>query len=605
MRIAIIDTGVETKHDALKNCQFIEGLTIMEHEDNSFEVIKDTFEDETGHGTSVLGIICEHINNFNPFIIKLKGIKEKFSEDLLCEGLIEVLKIHDVKIINISMGVITDAPSERLTNLCLEANSRSIFIVASGYSNTAKPCYPAYYENVFGVGKGYFMSEKFYQYIPNNKTNILAKGTHQKIASLNNTYTFSNGTSFATAHFTGILYNLLLNNDNSDRAEIIHKIKRHSTKPIIEVPLNYTKTEEILSYEVSNGQQFSFYSSVDSDVAKVALFPINCLDLRQIILNKSIFDKEIVLGIDFPGCENSIENIDIPIVKRVPTDYELSQFDSVIVSNITDGYGIDDFKLNILRSFIKSNKNIITWNYPIYSIIQQLITNEYHQYSGKLYYPYYSENFMKESYLNLSLPPSENIPSLPIIKMEEHTESFMYQYVLSNALEKSGYNVSNITTDPHGILYENIDIIFPFSTNRMVDLEWEKWGIFLRLAKRLIAHRKQPDIFISGVGNLLQNENTEQSNTDENDLLRNTIFLKGIKPDAYIGIIDSSNINAIEKTYTYLDSVLGIQPLFFITQNSVDTGNRTLRLANKKRVKVVNINDSKKIVKMIENRFSN
>jgi len=212
---------------------------------------------------------------------------------------------------------------------------------------------------------------------------------------------------------------------------------------------------------------------------------------------------------------------------------------------------------------------------------------------------------MKESYLNLSLPPSENIPSLPIIKMEKHIESFIYQYVLSNALEKSGYNVSNIAIDPHGILYKNIDIIFPFSTNRMVDLEWEKWGVFLRLAKRLIAHRKQPDIFISGVGNLLQNQNLDQQHTDEDDLLRNTIFLKGIKPDAYVGVIDLSNINAIEKTYTYLQNVLGIEPLFFVTQNTVDSGNRTLKLAHKKRVKVININDSKKIVKMIENRFSN
>jgi Subtilase family len=605
MRIAIIDTGVETKHDALKNCQSIEGLTVIEHEDNSFEVVKDSFEDEVGHGTSVLGIICQHISKINPFVVKLKGINEKFSEELLCEGLFEVLKIDTIKIINISMGVITDAPSERLTTLCLEAYNRNIFIVASGYSNTAKPCYPAYYENVFGVGKGYFMSEKFYQYIPDNKTNVLAKGTHQKIASLNNAYTFSNGTSFATAHFTGILYNLLLNSDNKDRDEIIHKIKRHSTKPIIEVPLNYTKTEEILSYEVSNGQQFSFYSSVDNDVEKVALFPINCSDLRQIILNKSIFDKEIVLGIDFPGCIDNVDSDEIPIIKRVPNESDLAQFDSVVVSNITDGYGIDDFKLDILRSFIVSNKNIVTWNYPIYSIIQQLIINESHQYTGKLYYPYYSENFMKESYLNLSLPPSENIPSLPIIKMEEHIESFIYQYVLSNALEKSGYNVSNIAIDPHGILYENIDIIFPFSTNRMVDLEWEKWGIFLRLAKRLIAYRKQPDIFISGVGNLLQNDNFEPSHIDENDLLRNTIFLKGIKPDAYIGVIDANNINAIKKTYTYLDSVLGIEPLFFITQNAVDTGNRTLKLAHKKTVRVVNINDSKKIVKMIENRFSN
>lgn len=608
MKVVIIDTGVETTHDVLKHCGAINGLSVIQKEGNSFDIIENSFNDDTGHGTAILGIICEHITALDAYVIKLQGINNKFTEELLCEGLYHALRVADVGIINISMGVITDAPSERLRSLCIEAYQKNIFIVASAYSNASKPCYPAYFENVFGVGKGYFMSEKFYQYIPDNKTNILAKGTHQKIATLNNAFTFSNGTSYAAAHFTGILYNILINIEALNSESILQEIKQNSTQPIIEVPLNYTKTEEVLSYETNSTQQFAFYSSVPNNVKKVALFPINCPEFKHIIKNQALFDKEIVLGIDFPGCTDNLDYTTISIVKQVPNSTELDLFDSVVISNITDGYGIDDFKLDMLTQFVVYDKNIITWNYPIYSIVRQIIAKEKHDYKGKIYFPYYSEDFMKEAYLNLSLPPSESIPSLPLISMEANTTGFGYQFVLSNTLAQKGYSVSNITIEPQGILFENIDIVFPYTSKRMVDLEWEKWGVFLRLAKRLIAYRKQPDIFISGIGHLLNQEIEEDAsdNNNENDMLKNTIFLKGIKPDTYIGVINSTeNLHHIKQSYTYVSNILGIEPLFFITEKPVNQHNRFIKIAHKKRYAVVNINDSKKIVKMIEKRFSN
>jgi Subtilase family len=608
MKIVVIDTGIETNHKALHGCQLIGGITIYEKYDSTFQIIDNSFEDEyePGHGTGILAIIYEHNAGINPYVIKLKSHRESFSENLLCEGIAHALLIEDIKIINISMGVATEAPSDRLRQLCAEAYKRGIFIVSSAYSNSNKPCYPAYFDNVFGVGKGYFMSNKLYQYIPENKINILAKGTNQKVATIGSNFSYTNGTSYATAHFTGILSLLLQKNELRNKEEILKTIKQNSSNPIIEVPLNYTKTEELLSYKVIENNDFTFYSTLDNSVKRVALFPINSQDLRSVVHNMSLFSKEIVIGIDFPECFDSIENVNIPIIKRIPTKDDLALFDSIVISNITDGFGMDDFKLSMLRQFIIYNKNIITWDLPIYSIVKQIITKENHKYTGKIYFPYYSESFMRESYLNLSLPPSESIPSLSVIKMEENNESFVYQYVLSNILENRGYDVSNIVVDPHGILFGNTDIVFPFITKRMVDLEWEKWGVFLRLAKRLVAFRRHPDIFISEISNLLHNYYNEDEINENDELLKKTIFLKGIKPDTYIGVISlQENIRHIEKTYTYLNNVLGIEPLFFLTDKMIDSTNGFMKFSNKKKYIVLNINDSKKIIKMIEKRFSN
>ena len=608
MRIVVIDTGVETSHSSLYGCQLIGGVTIFEKHDSTFQIIEKSFEDEKepGHGTAILGIIYEHNPDIQPYIIKLKSYGENYSENLLCEGIAHALLIEDIRIINISMGVAIEAPSNRLRQLCSQAFDKQICIVASAYSSSNKPCYPAYFDSVFGVGKGYFMSNNLYQYISHSKINILAKGTNQRVLSTKNNFAFKNGTSYATAHFTGILSKLLRENEPLNIEDALEIINQNSSHPIIEVPLNYTKTEEVLSYKVIENNDFTFYSTVDNSVKKVALFPINSQDLRSVALNISLFSKEIVIGIDFPECFDSIENIGIPIIKRIPTRDDLALFDSVVISNITDGYGMDDFKLSMLRQFIIYNKNIITWDLPIYSIVKQILIKEGYNYTGKIYFPYYSEEFMRESYLNLSLPPSESIPSLSVIKMEEGNESFVYQYVLSNILERKGYSVSNIVVDPHGILFGNTDIVFPFITKRMVDLEWEKWGVFLRLAKRLVAFRKHPDIFISEISNLLHNHYNEDEMNENDELMKKTIFLRGIKPDTYIGVICSQeNIKHIEKIYTYLNDVLGIEPLFFLTDKMIDSTNGFLKFSNKKKYAVVHINNSKKIIKMIEKRFSN
>lgn len=608
MKIAVIDTGVETTHEAVQNCKHLSGFTVMELNEGVFDVIIDEFQDEIGHGTAVLGIICEHIADFEAVIIKLKDRNGKFTEELLCEGMALALSIAEVKVINISMGVVTDAPSLRMIELCKEAAQKDVIIVASAYSDSNKPCYPAYAENVFGVGKGYFLNQTFFQYKPENRINILAKGTHQKVAALNNGYTFLNGTSYATAHFTGILCKFLKQSGTSSNNQIIDFIEKNSVKPLIEVPLNYTKAEEVLSQAQRQNQEFSFYATLESCINKVALFPYNSSQLLDISKNKELFDKEIVFGIDFPNCAKVNTDRSVPVIERIPQENELQLFDSIIISNITDGYGLDDFKFQMLKQFVVHNKNIITWDFPTYSIINQIIEQNSFNYLGKIYFPYYSEEFMKEYHLSLSLPPSEETPSIPLVKMDTGEAGFRYQYILSNILEKYSYCVSNILTEPQGILSNKIDIVFPYSTKRMVDLEWEKWGVFLKLAKRLIAYRKQPDVFLTSVGNLLNYKNREMLDESlENEPLKNTIFLKGIQPDAYVGIIEAdSNITNVSKTYNFIENMLGIEPMFFITTDSSFAQQNThLKLPNKRKYSVVNIKDENMIIKMIEKRYAN
>ena len=606
MKIAIVDTGVDLSHSAFEGIRYVSGLTIRQNEDESLTIIPDVFEDEVGHGTSILEIITQHTDTVEPHVIKLKGYQGNYTEELIEEGIRQALLIDDVRIVNVSMGIITDAPSAQLKELCEQAYNRGVFVVASANSDTTQPCYPAYFDYVFGVGKGYFVNYKQFQYAPHNRINVLAKGAHQRIAVLNNAYTYSNGTSFATAHFTGILYRIIEKTAPATWNEAIRAIQQQSCPPIIDVPLNFTKSEEVLSTAVSKETEFSFYAALDDSVQKIAIFPVNGAEMVPLLSCREIFAKQIVLGIDFPGTRPPDSAVGLPFIDRIPIQAELRLFDTVVLGDITTEFGIDSFKHNMLRTFVRSDKNFITWDRPIYLILQQIIQQEHTSYGGKIYCPYYSETFLKESYLNLSLPPSEDIPSLVIIKMNAALEGTFYQQTISNSLKQGGYTPSNIVVEPHGVLFKNLDMLFPYTAKRMVDLEWEKWEVFLRLAKRAIACAKKPDIFLSGVGQLsLGNRLMAGSQSHIDGLLRSTVFIKGVSPDAYIGIIGNhTDFELVDTTNIFIKEVFGLDPICFITGDPAISQHQYVSLSTGGQYPLLHIDHSQHLVNLIENHFS-
>ena len=118
--------------------------------------------------------------------------------------------IHKIRLINISMGIHTSNPTEQLEKVCEKAFKRGIIINASSYYHAEKPCYPAHFNTVYGVGVGLVQNKHEFKFLEASPTNILAKGGFQRIANIGDTFKFGSGTSLATAHFTGILGSFLV-----------------------------------------------------------------------------------------------------------------------------------------------------------------------------------------------------------------------------------------------------------------------------------------------------------------------------------------------------------------------------------------------------------
>ena len=212
--VAVLDTGIDTKHPDLKDS--IIGGKNFTPEGWS----EANFEDGNGHGTHVAGTICANG--------KIKGIAPE-SKVLVCKvldrhgsgnyySIIEGIKYathwrgangERVRIINMSLG--GSNKDKKLEQAILDACAKGIVVVVAsgnegdGNEETFEYGYPALYNECITVGAcdEYRKMAGF----TNNHLQVDVTGAGVDILSTYPTSTYArlSGTSMATPHISGIL----------------------------------------------------------------------------------------------------------------------------------------------------------------------------------------------------------------------------------------------------------------------------------------------------------------------------------------------------------------------------------------------------------------
>ncbi len=206
VKIAIIDSGINKDHEDLQHIKFTE-FNVLDKE--------TAIIDEFGHGTAIAGIIAAENNEFgvvglslNVEIYDVKILNENGKGEI--EHLIEAIDWcieQNVEIINLSFGFQTE--SKPLKEAIDRAISEGIIIVASvGNTFGMRGDYPAIYEDVISItsvdedlNRSSFASKHDIDYA--------MPGENIYTTNKDGSYSFFNGTSFATAHATGIISILL------------------------------------------------------------------------------------------------------------------------------------------------------------------------------------------------------------------------------------------------------------------------------------------------------------------------------------------------------------------------------------------------------------
>jgi thermitase len=228
--VAVVDTGVDTKHPDLQG-QLLPGYNVISGSDDP--------QDDVGHGTHVTGVIAALVNNnlgvagmtwYNKVLpVKVLDQTGAGSTYSVAQGIIWATD-HGAKVMNLSLGNYAD--SGFLHDAIQYAYDKDVAIIAaSGNDNTEQPGYPAAYPEVFAVAASDSQNEKapFSNY--GDYIDVTAPGVSIASTYPNDQYAALSGTSMASPHVTALAALIRSANPNLKNTDV-YEIMRQSAQDL-------------------------------------------------------------------------------------------------------------------------------------------------------------------------------------------------------------------------------------------------------------------------------------------------------------------------------------------------------------------------------------
>lgn len=219
VRIAVLDTGVDTNHEDLRQILNLEDAYNVFSNDSSVQDPGNTNPTikPVSHGTHVIGIIGAETNNgvgiagvtWQAEIIPILALKETGGTIAdVAAGINKAVELG-VDIINLSLGVegeLSDLSDSLLHTAVQSASDQGIILVAAA-GNRGQLIYPAKYPEVIAVGAT-TREHTVASYSASDGVRLFAPGGHgdnEIISTDLNSYSQGKGTSMAAPHVTGLI----------------------------------------------------------------------------------------------------------------------------------------------------------------------------------------------------------------------------------------------------------------------------------------------------------------------------------------------------------------------------------------------------------------
>lgn len=343
IKLALVDSGINK--DALSTDTHIIDI-------NLFGFVDCT--DKTSHGTTCAKIITQKVQEIELFNVKVCDNTTTTPNRLI--SAIKWCADHNMDIINVSIGCNDVALYYAFDQVCSYAHQKGCIIVASA-SNMRNICYPAYNNNVIGVGT-LTSNADIYVYKGSSYIKFYCNGYHHMEKGY---------TSFAAANMSSYILHLMCNGYKitSSNAQIV--ISQHCKEyeygdPIIEC-IEFPYSTEYTTPDFSQvcrkmSQKYSFLG-YQSETELLRKYRNECVidieDLWSIELNETSMNQNAEFNMCLPAGIHTNHRM---IVSDIPMHLsrELSEIldeEYIVLESLL--YPLHNFSSDINKSIMDMN----------------------------------------------------------------------------------------------------------------------------------------------------------------------------------------------------------------------------------------------------------
>ncbi len=201
VRVAIIDSGLETSHPALRG-RVVESVSVQ-IVDGEPQVASDELGDLYGHGTACGGIILGLAPEVELISVRVLNEELKGKGVAFAAGLEWAIE-RGVDVCNLSLSSKSEALFPTFHELADEAYFRNVCLVSAA-NNVPGPSYPSLFSSVFSVAAHAEPDPERFYYNPSPPVEWGAWGVDVPIAWNEGGTTVATGNSFAAPHIAGLV----------------------------------------------------------------------------------------------------------------------------------------------------------------------------------------------------------------------------------------------------------------------------------------------------------------------------------------------------------------------------------------------------------------
>ena len=531
-RIAVIDTGCNSNY---KGKNEICGYSLL-YKKGKVEKLSN-YEDKIGHGTAVLCIIDQLVNNSQIVAIKIDEsyCKKNGVSKWLYIALKYIFENECFDVINISLGCFEGENTKYIEDICNKINQKGTIIV-SAFDNNGIMSYPALFNSVIGVDSSPLLEVGKFIYV-DEVVNIVAGAKKWNLPKICNEYSKSFGNSFICPEFAAKIYNWLSDGIKPEKIKetlklnakniIVKNIKNIYPKDTIYIkkaityPFNkeisvLARFEDILGFEIYGYYDNPLLGKINLDIGTT----FNCKNKQKIQsindLNWSDkFDTVILSHVDLLSQTLQTNIVEQFIDKCLFYKKNLFLFDE------NDLFG--KLSYNDLVKIFKKNNLWIKKPEKNHSIDSQ--------WGGKLYYI--------------------NTPTLCVAGTDSSQGKFTVQVALRNFIKKQNIKVFNFGTEPSSELL-GFEGVYTLGYNAYMPFDGWKNIIAINHALHQLEDNS-PELIITG----LQSRTIVPTvSAFKSYPIKQQEFITACSPDTYVLCVNvDDSLSYIKRTIRYLESI--------------------------------------------------